>query len=133
MVRAESRSGEGERMSDIRFETPDPRMFPSEEMSGYRKACNAYRFWRVCGKECRRKRACGAANPRACFLFFWKHVAEEEKVKFRAAIKARHAGHSIEASVRMSEEAAVRWKAMQASLSPLPLAGVGKNRVNTAR
>jgi hypothetical protein len=70
----------------------------------YRPLCTGFKFWRVCGKECVRAKAC-AGDSRACFDRFWPLIGERHRVWFRAAVKARIAGLSVaEANARADAE-----------------------------
>jgi len=69
-----------------------------------------FEFWRVCAEpRCRRAHAClGEPNP--CFNRHWAMIPEQDKVWFRAAVKARIDGHSLEQAGRIGDAEVKRWK-----------------------
>jgi hypothetical protein len=82
-----------------------------------RLLCSLFGFWRVCPhKRCRRALLC-SSNPYACFHRFWPHVPEEEKVQYRAMIRARQEG--VGALARFGEK---RRDGPAADAAPAPVA-----------
>lgn len=74
----------------------------------YRYVCNGFHFWRVCAeKSCHRRKAC-MGDTEACFERRWPWVHEGDKIFFRAGIKARVAGLSVDEACRVAEEEVAR-------------------------
>jgi len=78
-----------------------------------------FEFWRACKEpRCRREHSC-SGDLHACSARRWAAIPEEEKVWFRAGMKAIIAGASFEEAVRMGEAERDRWRALQAEIAKL--------------
>ena len=90
----------------------------AEHEASLRKLNGIFQFWTVCpDKRCRRERACCGAYF-SCFRRFWPHVREENKVHFRACLKALEQGHSPEEAAAIARAKVARFAALQAELGP---------------
>ena len=73
-----------------------------------RHLCNTFEFWSVCPQSpCRRRKSC-AGDAGACFERWWWVLPEKVKIFFRAGIKARIAGLSIDEACRVADEEVAR-------------------------
>jgi hypothetical protein len=74
----------------------------------HRYLCNTFQFWSVCAESpCRRRKSC-VGDADACFERRWWLVPEKIKIFFRAGIKARIAGLSVEEACRVADEEVAR-------------------------
>jgi len=79
-----------------------------ERQERKRYICNGFYFWRACAeKSCRRTKAC-MGDAVACFKRCWPWVYEGDKIFFRAGIKARAAGLSVDEACRAANEEVAR-------------------------
>jgi hypothetical protein len=80
----------------------------SAHQARQRTICNAFQFWSVCSdRRCQRGQSC-SGDAEACFKRWWWVLPEEARVFFRAGIKARHAGLSVEEAYREADAEVAR-------------------------
>jgi hypothetical protein len=111
MIRAQRRSGTGERMGKRKTETSDTdTMTKAEEISGWRKLNSFIGYWRLCGSNaCKRARGCASNDPQACFLRLWPMTPERIRFEIRGYITGLNAGLSPEEAIRKAAADTVQW------------------------
>ena len=81
----------------------------AEDTAMMRALCKMLKFWRACAQKlCRRTHAC-SGDPHACFARWWPPIPEDEKVWFRAMIKARVAGLGPREIVKAADAEVARY------------------------
>jgi len=97
----------------------EPRVRSSRELTAA-----WFSFHAVCERRvCRRAKRCAGGAMPPCFDAFWPLIEEREKMKFRATIKARADGASVNDAIAAGEADAARYDALMASLQAQDQAG----------